>query len=128
MPSIPAVPSNAPYMDAIHALDHAGCVVVTGVVDESARRRISGELQPYIDIADVAKSLNEKYAQDGGPSDFYPGHTKRITALVAKSETFRGFVTHPLMLSACDAFLKPNCVSYQVHATAGLVVGPGATE
>jgi ectoine hydroxylase-related dioxygenase (phytanoyl-CoA dioxygenase family) len=126
-PSIPVVPSKAPYIDAIHALEHAGCVVVTGVVDESARQRISRELQPYLETADVGQSLNKKYAQDGGPSDFYPGHTKRITALIAKSETFRSFVTHPLMLSACDAFLKPNCISYQVHATAGLVVGPGAT-
>jgi ectoine hydroxylase-related dioxygenase (phytanoyl-CoA dioxygenase family) len=127
MPSIPVLPSKPPYLDAIHALEHAGCVVVRGVVDESARQNLSRELQPSLEAADVAQSLNEKYAQDGGPSDFYPGNTKRITALVAKSETFRSFVVHPLTLSACDAFLKPNCISYQVHATAGLVVGPGAT-
>jgi ectoine hydroxylase-related dioxygenase (phytanoyl-CoA dioxygenase family) len=36
-------------------------------------------------------------------------------------------VTHPVMLSACDAILQPNCASYQVHATSALVVGPGAT-
>src|SRR5215472_13827397 len=127
MLSIPIAPSKAPYTEAIRALEHAGCVVVSGVIDESARQNISSELQPSLESADVGQSLNEKYAQDGGPSDFYPGHTKRVTALVAKSQTFRGFVTHPLMLAVCDAFLKANCSSYQVHATAGLVVGPGAT-
>ncbi len=32
------------------------------------------------------------------------------------------------MLSACDAILKPNCLHYQVHATAALKIGPGARE
>jgi len=32
------------------------------------------------------------------------------------------------MLAACDAILKPNCVHYQVHATAALKIGPGARE
>jgi len=127
MASIPVVSSHAPYEEVIGALETAGCVVVTGVIDDSARLAVRRELGPYLDSADVRRSLNEKYAQDGGPSDFYPGQTKRITALVAKSETFRSFVVHPLMLSVCDALLKPNCVTYQVHATAGLSVGPGAT-
>jgi len=127
MASIPVVPSKAPFSDAIQALDRVGCVVVTGVTDEAQRRALKSELEPWIEAADVGKSLNDKYAEDGGPSDFYPGHTKRITALVARSQTFGSFVTHPLMLSVCDALLKPNCLAYQVHATAGLVVGPGAT-
>ena len=63
-----------------------------------------------------------------GTSNFYPGKTRRITALVARSETFRTFVTHPLMRAACDAILKPNCVHYQVHATAALKIGPGARK
>ncbi len=77
--------------------------------------------------SDAGNRLNKVYEASGGNGSFYPGNTTRITALVAKSETFRSFVMHPLMLSACDAILKPNCASYQVHATAGLVVGPGAT-
>jgi ectoine hydroxylase-related dioxygenase (phytanoyl-CoA dioxygenase family) len=127
MPSIPVVSSNAPHGQVIGRLEDAGCVVVTGVVNESARGTLKNELDPWLEAADVGQSLNEKYAASGGPSDFYPGHTKRITALVAKSETFCGFVTHPLMLAVCDALLKPNCITYQVHATAGLVVGAGAT-
>ncbi len=86
------------------------------------------ELAPHLEVVDPDASINKKYEADGGTSNFYPGKTKRITALVARSETFRTFVTHPLMLSACDAILKPNCVHYQVHATAALKIGPGARE
>ncbi|MGH7780823.1 MAG: phytanoyl-CoA dioxygenase family protein [Candidatus Binataceae bacterium] len=127
MPSIPVVASNCPHADVVAALESHGCVVVTGVLDASARGAIAHELGPHLDKADVGTSLNKKYAADGGPSDFYPGNTRRITALAAKSEAFRALVTHPLMLSACDAILSPNCASYQVHATSALVVGPGAT-
>jgi ectoine hydroxylase-related dioxygenase (phytanoyl-CoA dioxygenase family) len=31
------------------------------------------------------------------------------------------------MLAACDAVLKPNCETYQLHVGSALVVGPGAT-
>ncbi|MGO9452209.1 MAG: phytanoyl-CoA dioxygenase family protein [Candidatus Binataceae bacterium] len=127
MASIPVLTSKASPADVVAALDRDGCVVVTGVIDEAGLDAITRELGPYLETTDVGESLNKKYAADGGPSDFYPGNTKRITALIAKSETFRSFVTHPLMLSVCDSLLKPNCSSYQVHATAGLVVGPGAT-
>jgi ectoine hydroxylase-related dioxygenase (phytanoyl-CoA dioxygenase family) len=127
MPSIPVLKSGAPAADVAAALERDGCVVVTGVTDAATRESLARELKPHLDRADVRQSLNEKYARDGGPSDFYPGNTKRISALVAKSETFHRLVTHPVTLAACDAVLKPNCVTYQVHATAALVVGPGAT-
>jgi len=127
MALIPVVASNNPPADVVAALERDGCVIVTGVLDSSARQAIATELGPHLEKADIKKSLNEKYAADGGPADFYPGNTRRITALAAKSQAFRALVTHPLMLGACDAFLSPNCVSYQVHATSALVVGPGAT-
>lgn len=127
MALIPVVASNNPPADVVAALERDGCVVVTGVLDSSSREAIARELGPHLEKADIKTSLNEKYAADGGPADFYPGNTRRITALAAKSEAFRALVTHPLMLAACDAFLSPNCASYQVHATSALVVGPGAT-
>jgi ectoine hydroxylase-related dioxygenase (phytanoyl-CoA dioxygenase family) len=128
MAKIPALRAKAPADDVIAWLRHDGCVVVTDVIDSAHRESIARELAPHLDRADPNASLNKTYAAQGAQADFYPGNTKRITALMAKSETFRSFVTHPLMLSACDGILKPNCSSYQVHATAGLVIGPGATE
>ena len=126
MASIPVVSSKAPAADAIACLERAGCVVVRDLFDEDTRERLKRELAPYIEAADVGNTLNEKYAEDGLDGNFYPGNTKRITGLVLKSEMFRGFLTNPLPLAVCDALLKPNCASYHVHATAALVIGPGA--
>ena len=128
MASIPILPRSDRSTDLIDALKRDGCAVVTGVTDAATRDAIAGELKPHLENADAnaATDRNNKYfAESAG---FYPGNTKRITALVAKSETFRSFVTHPLMLSVCDAILKPNCASYQLHVSSALVVGPGATE
>jgi len=127
MASIPVLPASASSSDVVACLENAGCVVVRDVSDVAVRESLQRELAPQFISADAGNRLNKVYEASGGNGSFYPGNTQRITALVAKSETFRSFVMHPLMLSACDALLKPNCASYQVHATAGLVVGPGAT-
>jgi ectoine hydroxylase-related dioxygenase (phytanoyl-CoA dioxygenase family) len=127
MASIPVLPASAPSSDVVACLERAGCVVVRGVIDDATRATLKRELAPHLVTSDAGNRLNKVYEASGGNGSFYPGNTNRITALVAKSEIFRSFVMHPLMLSACDALLKPNCASYQVHATAGLVVGPGAT-
>jgi ectoine hydroxylase-related dioxygenase (phytanoyl-CoA dioxygenase family) len=127
MASIPVLSANAPAKDVVACLEHVGCVVVREVTDVATREALQRELAPHMETSDAGNRLNKVYEASGGNGSFYPGNTTRITALVAKSETFRSFVMHPLMLSACDALLKPSCASYQVHATAGLVVGPGAT-
>jgi ectoine hydroxylase-related dioxygenase (phytanoyl-CoA dioxygenase family) len=128
MPSIPIVSARQPSTEVIECLERDGAVVVTDVIDRTTRDALVRELAPHLEVVDPDASINKAYEADGGTSDFYPGKTKRITALVARSETFRTFVTHPVMLSACDAILKPNCVHYQVHATAALKIGPGARE
>ena len=117
-----------PLSKVVACLQRDGAVVVSGVTDRAVRDAILRELAPHLEVVDPDASINKAYEADGGTSEFYPGRTKRITALVARSETFRTFVTHPLMLAACDAILKPNCVHYQVHATAALKIGPGARE
>ena len=128
MPSIPVVSAHDSPATAVACLERDGAVVVTDVVDSATRDALVRELAPHLEVVDPDASINKAYEADGGTSDFYPGKTKRITALVARSETFRTFVTHPIMLSACDAILKPSCVHYQVHATAALKIGPGARE
>jgi len=128
MPSIPVVSAKDSPAKVVGCLERDGAVVVSDVIDGATREAILGELAPHLEVVDPDASINKGYEADGGTSNFYPGKTKRITALVARSETFRIFVTHPLMLSACDAILKPNCVHYQVHATAALKIGPGARE
>jgi len=128
MPSIPVVSAKDSPASVIECLERDGAVVVAGMADQSTREALVRELAPHLEVVDPDASINKSYEADGGASEFYPGKTKRITALVARSETFRTFVTHPLMIAACDAILKPNCAHYQVHATAALKIGPGARE
>ena len=127
MASIPVISSNdsAPALAA--ALERDGCAVVTGVINQSTRNAIVRELEPYVEKADANAATDRSNKYFANSAGFYPGHTKRITGLIAKSETFRSFVTHPMMLAACDAILKPNCEAYQLHVGSALVVGPGAT-
>jgi ectoine hydroxylase-related dioxygenase (phytanoyl-CoA dioxygenase family) len=127
MASIPVLSSRDPSAALVAALKRDGCAVVTGVTDRATRDAIASELAPHLEQADenAATDRNSKYFVE--TAGFYPGHTKRITALIAKSKTFRDFAVHPMMLAACDAILKPNCASYQLHVGSALAVGPGAT-
>jgi len=111
--------------DVIERLERDGCVVVQGVLDAGALASIERELEPHL-TKESERRLTETFEAAGAP-DFLPGNTRRTTGLIAKSPTARVLATHPLMLKVCDATLGPNCSSYQVHATAALVVGPGAT-
>ena len=60
------------------ALGDAGCVVVTGVFDESTRNRVRQELGPYMERVSV---------EEDDPAEFYAGLTRRTSALVARSQT-----------------------------------------
>jgi ectoine hydroxylase-related dioxygenase (phytanoyl-CoA dioxygenase family) len=127
MASIPVLSSKDSPAALVSALEREGCVVVTGVTDEATRDAIGRELGPYLERADenAATDRANKYLVE--MAGFYPGHTKRITALLGKSKTVGTLATHPMLLAACDAILKPNCESYQLHVGSALVVGPGAT-
>ncbi|HXW84801.1 MAG TPA: phytanoyl-CoA dioxygenase family protein [Candidatus Binataceae bacterium] len=128
MVSIPHLSSTDRPELLVEALLRDGCAVVDGAANEATRAAVSDELKPHLDKADENAATDRKlkyYAESGG---FYPGHTKRVTALLAKSKTVCGLALNPLALAACDVILKPNCSSYQLHASSALVIGPGATE
>lgn len=104
------------------ALEEAGCVVVTGLLDPDLRQSISDELAPHMAAARVI--------EDDDPEEFYPGRTRRITALVNRSASITDeLIAHPLADGMCRRFLLPNSeFGYQLHVTAALEVGPGARE
>jgi ectoine hydroxylase-related dioxygenase (phytanoyl-CoA dioxygenase family) len=116
--SIPRHSVLDPFDDLAAALDHAGCLVVTGVADGATRDAIATELAPHMRAARV---------REDEPGEFYPGRTRRVTALVTRSPRIGEFVLHPTATAVCDHFLKPNApFGYQLHVTAALEVGPGA--
>ena len=103
------------------ALDDTGAVVVTGLLDQTARNAVTTELAPYMESTRVI--------EDDDPTQFYPGHTRRTSALVARSETVGKLVIDEGSLHLCDHFLTPNSeFGYQLHVSAALEVGPGARQ
>lgn len=117
-PVIPVFHPNDAITDMTSALDEAGCLVVTEIMDNQMREGIRQELQPHLDAT--------PYAENDQEGDFYPGRTKRFTALIDRSAGVRALTVHPVTTALCDHHLLPNCEKYNVHVTAALEVGPGA--
>ena len=119
--SIPCLPAAAPTDELCAAFDEAGCVVVTDVLDHGCREAIREELAPFMETVRVAES--------DSPEDFYPGRTRRTSALIARSPAVGGIALEAHSTALCDRFLVPNGeFGYQLHVSAALEVGPGARE
>lgn len=101
------------------ALDEQGCLIVTDVVSAESLATLRSELAPHM----ASAAVNED-----NPGDFYPGLTRRVTALAARSQVVRSLIMHPTSLALCDDHLAGNCQRVQLHATAALEIGPGARE
>jgi len=119
---IPVFTSSAVTEQMLSALEHAGCMVVTGLLDEQERKSISAELAPHM--------ANVRLIEEDDPEQFYPARARRTTALLTRSNTVaEQLVPHPISTGVCDRFLLPNGeFGYQLHVTAALEVGPGARE
>ena len=119
--TIPEVGLDSLEAEGIPALEEAGCLVITGITEAAERERLRTELAPYMDRARVQERND--------PKAFFPGYTRRIASMVARSETARDWIMHPLATTLCDHFLQPNCdARYQLHVTGALEVGPGARK
>ena len=108
--------------DIAAALGEAGCVVVTDLIDPAARQAITEEMAPHMAAS--------KVIEDDDPTEFYPGRTRRVTALLTRSATVTDrLVNHAVTRQVCDRHLLPNGeYGYQLHVSAALEVGPGARE
>jgi len=119
---IPRIKLSEVERRGVELLEEAGCVVVTDVISSAQLKALRTEMAELMANAPVV---------DDNPEDFYPGLTRRVTSLVAHSETAREFVMHPMCKDICDHFLLPNCTPggrYQLHVTAALEIGPGARK
>ena len=119
--SIPRLPAQESGAALAEALDSAGCLVVTDACDAETREAVRAELAPFMEKAPL------EVANDA--ESFYPGKTRRVTALVTRSQAVGELVLHPTATALCEHFLRPNAeFGYQLHVTAALEVGPGARE
>ena len=105
--------------DALYAaLAEAGCLVVTDALPLAQCSRVESELAQAMAAARVVKKDD--------PKQFYPGHTRRVTGLVSRSETVREVITHDLSEQLAQRHLSANCERIQLHVTAAVSIGPGA--
>ena len=120
--SIPEFPAGTPTQAITQALDEAGCVVVTDVMDENLRASIKSELAQPMN--------NARVIQADDPEEFYPGRTRRVSALVQRSKSIREqLLMNSLSQSVCEHHLLANSEhGYQLHVSAALEVGPGARQ
>ena len=100
-------------------LAEAGCLVVTGMATPAELQAVRSELDPYLEAAKVEADDAEA---------FYPGHTRRVIALMHRSPTLCQLMTHPTVEHLGDRHLLENCVKWQLNVTAALEIGPGARD
>jgi len=117
---IPRYTAQAAVTEITAALEESGCVVVTGLMDSNVRRAVTDELAPHMN--------NTRVIEEDDPAEFYPGRTKRVTALLTRSATVTDhLIAHPISKKVCESTLLPNSeFGYQLHVTAALEVGPGS--
>ena len=86
-----------------------GYVVVPGLFEPGALARARADITSILEATAL------------GRDDFEGRRTRRIYALFAKTRTFDGAATHPVILSVLDRVLQ----HYQLSAPAGIEIGPG---
>ena len=95
MTSIPIRTATDPVEELTDALTEAGCLVVTGALEQTVHERAHEELAPHLEAASSGIDQDD-------PEAFYPGRTRRVTALVARSATAGEIILHPISNALCE--------------------------
>lgn len=110
--SIRHLPATAATETIQAVLAEDGVVVVDNVVTPNVMDKVRAELAPYMTATPV------------GPDDFAGRRTRRTGGLVARSETFRDIVQHPMVLATARGVLA-HSATIQLHLTQVIGIGPG---
>ncbi|HAH80433.1 MAG TPA: mitomycin antibiotic biosynthesis protein [Gammaproteobacteria bacterium] len=116
---IPSCTVDAAPDEMYAILAEAGCLVVTGMATPADLQAVRSELDPYLQAAKTEADDAEA---------FYPGHTRRVIALMHRSPTLCQLMTHPTVEHLGDRHLLENCAKWQLNVTAALEIGPGARD
>lgn len=101
-------------VDAVRdILTQDGCVIVDNLISEADMDAMTADLKPWFDT------------RDPGHNDFSGYHTRRVSALVARSATARDIACHHLALALCDELLLAHCNAYRLQVTHMVDIGPG---
>ncbi len=116
------IPSCGPSTsaDEMYAiLGRDGCLVVRDLADSDTIRQVQEELsEPFARIAVEADD----------PKEFYPGNTRRMTALMHRSKTARHLMMNPVVEQLGNRHLSRNSKKWQLNVSAALEIGPGTRD
>jgi Phytanoyl-CoA dioxygenase (PhyH) len=105
MPSLRILPPDCGAAAITAVLREEGACIVEALMPTERLTRFKSEVMPYVDATAVGR--------DG----FTGFRTTRTGALATRSGACRELIMDPLIVGACDDFLKPFCDRYQLHLT-----------
>jgi Phytanoyl-CoA dioxygenase (PhyH) len=106
------LPATATAEEVAALLGEDGTAIIDCLVEPAILDRAKRELDPFI----AATSF--------GPDDFAGRHTKRTGGLIARSESCRDLIVHPVVLGGVDKVLSHSS-SFQLHLTQVISIDPG---
>jgi ectoine hydroxylase-related dioxygenase (phytanoyl-CoA dioxygenase family) len=109
------LPNTASVAEVSASLKEHGYVIIDELVAPEVMDKIADEMGPYIN--------DTPYGED----NFLGHHTQRTGAMIARSETSRDLITHPLITGVAGNHLS-KASTFQLHLTQVITVHPGAPE
>ncbi len=106
------LPATSSADELAAVLGEEGAAIVDRVVEPAMLDRVHRELDPFLT------------ATPFGPDSFAGRRTKRTGGLIARSETCRDLIVHPLLLGAVDKVLSHSS-GFQLHLTQVISIDPG---
>ena len=102
--------------EILDVLDEDAGLIIDNLIDKDQINRINSDLNPYLQV-DVF-----------GRDEFTGFKTKRVGALIARSEACRELALHKKINDVSKKYLEPHGDGYQLHFTSAVCIGPGESK
>ena len=116
MAEILHVDSETSVAEILNVLDDDAAVIIENVISKDTVETLKSELVPYLS--------KEVFGRD----EFTGLSTKRVGALIARSNTCRDLALNPLVINVAKQYLEPFADGYQLHFTSAVSIGPSETK
>jgi len=108
--------SETSVAEILNVLDDDAAVIIENVISIDTVETLKSELVPYL-----SKEVS-------GRDEFTGFSTKRVGALIARSNTSRDLALNPLVIDVAKQYLEPFADGYQLHFTSAVSIGPSETK
>lgn len=93
-----------------------GGVIVDDVLSSGQLKQLNSEMAPWL------------VPVEGINNDFLGRETKRVGALMSRSNMCRELALHPLAKKSAEVYLEPYCKNIQLNLSQVISIGPGETQ